>query len=319
MQKGFSTTLLLVGLVIVGLVAGVFYMGRQSAPKTIPSPAPSETSEMKPAISKIDPKYVVFMRKGDIYFKDFTQDQELRVSKTSKVSSPRLSPSSRYVAYFQLVHGGGGFPTGNVYLLDTQGTSETLLGITNEFASRLTWTEDGDYLGLMLFPDGQKSSTVLYDASQQKKILEKEINSYRTDNPNYPNIPVLTTDKSYNVNLECSKLEAKYQSFCKEYESMLNSEVKPQTYYKSEFYNRSQYTKPGYRLITSKQLSNGLVVLEYYTGEPQNPESKWGIGGGSFIPGYDQGVTETYTVLLNEATGQVIKELPLAVDTDFLF
>lgn len=91
------------------------------------------------------------------------------------------------------------------------------------------------------------------------------------------------------------------------------------TSYKIEDFRKSKYTKPNYNLTKSQKLDNGLVVLEYYTGEPQNPESQWGIGGGSFVPGYDKGVTETYTILLNEQSDKVILELPRAVDSDFVF
>ena len=322
-QKG--NFLLILGIVVLVLIIGAvaYFLGTknnqsyQSSTTKLESQQPSPTAKAEQKMVEATPKLAAFMRKGEIWLKDFASNKELKVSKTSIVESPHLSLDGRYVAYFSIIHATGGFPRGNFYLTNAQGSNESLLGLTNEFASRITWSKDANYLGYILFPDGQASKAVLYDAGLNKKITETEVNSLRKDSSN---IPVLTIDKSYNVDLNCNKLDTKYLSFCKEYEQVLNNDVKPYSGgYKTEQYSKSQYTKANYKLTRSEHLDNGLVVLEYYIGEPQNPESKWGEGGGSFVPGYDEGVTETYTVLIDGSTGKVITEIPLAIDTNFTF
>lgn len=322
-QKG--NFLLILGIVVLVLIVGViaYFLGAKNNQTNQYSTSKKENQQLSPT-NKTEqktitatPKLAAFMKKGDIWLKDFASNKELKVSKTSIVESPHLSSDGKYVAYFSIIHATGGFPRGNLYLTDAQGSNESSLGLTNGFASRLTWSKDANYLGYILFPDGQASKAVLYDAGLNKKITETEVNSLRKDSSN---IPVLTIDKSYNVDLNCNKLDTKYLSFCKEYEQVLNSDAKPYSGgYKTEQYSKSQYTKANYKLTRSEHLDNGLVVLEYYTGEPQNPESKWGEGGGSFVPGYDEGVTETYTVLMDESTGKIITEIPLAIDTNFIF
>lgn len=322
-QKG--KPLLILGIVVFILIVGTvaYFLGTknnqgyQSSTTKLENQQPIPTTKIEQKTVDTTPKLATFMRKGEIWLKDFASSKELKVSKTSIVESPRLSSDEKYVAYFSIIHATGGFPRGNLYLSDTQGLNESLLGLTNDFASRLTWSKDGNYLGYILFPDGKASKAILYDAALNKSIAEVEVSSLRNDSSS---IPVLTTDKSYNVNLNCNQLNTNYLSFCKEYEQVLNSDAKPYSGgYKTEPYSKSQYTKTNYKLTRSEHLDNGLVVLEYYTGEPQNPESKWGEGGGSFVPGYDEGVTETYTVLINETTGKVVTEIPLAINTSFAF
>ena len=114
-------------------------------------------------------------------------------------------------------------------------------------------------------------------------------------------------------------MQAAYRAFCNEYNTVLHNDL---TYEKTD-YNRiihqeATYAKPNYILTKSQKLPNGLVQLEYYTGEPQNPESQWSSGG-SFVPGFDPGVTQTYTLLIDEKSGNIIYEIPQAIDTDVLF
>jgi len=312
-------------LLIVAIGTGVYVLRTRNAsikqnsatnanlPATMPTSVPTISQQQ----TGTNPKVVAFMRKGDIFLKDFTTNQERKVSKASPVDTPQLSYDGKYISYFYLIHGGDGFPTSNIYIADTQGTYEANVG-TGNLASRLTWAKDGDYVGFAShFTDGKPTTATLYDPALKKTILEQEVNAMRKD---ASGIPALTTDKSYNVTLPCATLEQKYMSFCKEYEAVLNKDVTYEdTSYKRDQYSKSSYTKPNYNLTKARKLPNGLVLLEYYTGEPQNPESKWGIGGGSFIPGYDLGVTDTYTVLLNETTGQVIQEIPMAIEADFIF
>lgn len=324
-HKWFVPVIIGVAILLSVIAGGAYYLGTQknqtsyqsNSQQASPSPFLKQTPTTTITNTSYTPKLASFMRQGEIFVKDFATNKETKVSKTPKVGSPYFSSDGKYLAYFSIVHAGDGFPRTNLYLSDVQTGTETLLGLTNEFASRITWSKTGNYVGYILFPDGQASKAVLYDAGLRKKVTEVEVSSLRTDGSN---IPVLTTDKSYNVSLNCNQLQASYIDFCNEFESVLNRDAKPYSgSYKAEQFSKSQYTKANYQLTRSERLDNGLIVLEYYTGEPQNPESKWGIGGGVFVPGYDEGVTQTYTVLIDEISGKVITEIPLAVNTKFIF
>lgn len=307
-------------IVVVGVVPYILGSRNNKIPNAqqsqqINQPSPTSINN-QPSITSVNtnPKLVTFMRKGDIFIKNFTTNKELKVSKTSPVDTPHLSYDGKYVSYFHLIHGGNGFPTSDIYVTDTQSGYEANIGVGNP-ASRITWAKDGNYVGLIsYFTDGKPTMAILYDPVLKKNILEQKVSKDAYGGS------ALTTDKSYNVSLPCATLEQKYVTFCKEYESVLNKDlVRSDTAYKFEDYSKSNYAKPNYKLTKSQKLPNGLVVLEFYTGEPQNPESKWGIGGGVFIPGYDEGVTQTYSLLIDEATGKTIQELPLAVDTNWVF
>lgn len=324
-QKG--NFILLVAIVVLVLVvgAGAYLLGvkdnqpnKVTTPGQTNQPSPISMLESSPTttITSTTLKLVAFMRQGDIFIKDFSTNQERKVSKTPKVEGPILSPSGKDLYYFQIVHAGGGFPRYSLFVSDTKGQNEkTFVKGANHYASKLKWSSGGDYLGMVLFgndiPGGVNYSeeAYIYDVSTQKETLISKIK--RTD---------LSNDQ-YVLEGSCNQLQPQYISFCNEYSSYLNK-ARSDEYkegYKSDEYKNSKYTKPNYILSKSQKLGNGLVVLEYYTGEPQNPESKWGIGGGVFVPGYDEGVTQTYTVLLDESTSKAIIELPLAIDTDFLF
>jgi hypothetical protein len=312
----------IIGLFIFGI--GGYFIGTRNTATNKPSPSsvPQQSSSSIPTVtaSPISPKMVVFMRKGEIWIKDFITNQDKKISKTAKVDSPKFSPTGQHLYYFQIVHAGGGFPRYNLFVNDARGTYEkTFTNGANHYASKLKWSNDGKYLGMVLFgndiPGGANYSeeAYIYDTIAKNEVLMGKLSrGYKT----YDNEP----QDQYIVEGNCSKIESAYKSFCEEYVAYLKtprSNDKPG--YKSEEYSKSKYTKPNYQLTKSEKLVNGLVVLEYYTGEPQNPESNWGIGGGVFVPGYDEGVTQTYTVLLDETTDKVITELPLAINTDFIF
>lgn len=323
-QMGY-VPIIIGGIILIIIVGVVAYMlgTRSNKPQSVQQnqqviqPSPTSTSLPINTTTSTVPKLVAFMRKGDIFIKNFSTGKEVKVSKTSPVDTPQLSYDGKYISYFYLIHGGDGFPTSNIYVADTQGGYEADVGVGN-LASRLTWAKDGNYVGFVShFTDGKPTTAILYDPTLRKSILEQEVNTMRKDT--YGN-SVLTTDKSYNISLPCTTVEQKYISFCKQYESVLNKDLTYEdTTYNREEYSKSQYAKPNYNLTRSRKLPNGLVILEYYTGEPQNPESKWGIGGGSFIPGYDEGVTQTYSLLIGEPIGKVIQEIPLSIDTDWVF
>lgn len=311
-------------IALVALLLWFFIANKQNASmrqnKTFnsgrsPTVFPTPTDSYKYSNGKQNPKLAVFMREGVIYAKNFNNNQETKVSRTTRVHSPNLSPNGKYIIYFSIIHATGGFPRGDVFIADIGGSFEKRLGSTNEFASKASWSNNGNYLGLVLFPDKNPSSSgfyaeaLLYDATTQKDIARSRINLGQD----------LSNDQ-YDVNFDCAKLETKYVAFCNEFVAIAKAKQSlPEFGYKADQYRNSGYTKAGYKLSKSYKISDDLVILEYYTGEPKNPESQWGIGGGVFVPGYDDGVTQTYTVLLNEKTNKVITEILKAVDTKFIF
>ena len=312
--------LLIIGIVVLVFVigAGAYYLGTQKNQSVVNKTEQNSGTSTKvvspsPITNTNTPKITAFMRDGDIWVKDISTNKESRISKTAAVQSPKLSPMGNYVTYHPIVHAGGGFPRGNLYLTDKSGTLETILGEAGALGSetsRITWSDDDNLIGFVLFQNTGEAK--IYDVVEKKVVLEKTINSL-PDN-------VRTIDKSYNANLGCDTLVAKYQAFCAKFQAVLNKDLaRSDNAYKIEDFRKSKYTKSNYNLTKSQKLDNGLVILEYYTGEPQNPESQWGIGGGSFFPGYDKGVTETYTILLDEQSDKAILELPRAVDSDFVF
>lgn len=321
-QKGILPIILGVLVFLVVIVGGTYYLGTKNATKldtaisnSIQS-SPTESMSPSPIISNISPKFASFMKDGEIWVKDFTTNQEKKVSKTAKAEGPVFSPSGRHLYYFQIVHAGGGLPRYSLFVSDKEGLDEkTFTKGANQYASKLKWSNDGKYLGMILFgndiPGGANYSeeAYIYDADTKKETL---ISAVKGDD--------LSTDQ-YILKGSCNQLPTQYVTFCNEYASYLKI-PRGNDYkggYKGDKYSKSKYTKPNYRLTRSEKLENGLVVLEYYTGEPQNPESKWGVGGGTFLPGYDKGVTETYTILLDEQSDKVLIEIPRAVHSDFIF
>jgi hypothetical protein len=321
------STFILATVLVVSLTW--FYIGSKTTKNnenTVPkitynqdnSPTPTQKEVIK---DKNMPSFAVFMREGAVYLKNFGTNQETKISKTTKVSSPNLSPNGKYVIYFSIIHAGGGFPRGDVFIADSEGKFEKNLGSTNEFVSRATWSKDGNYLGIILYSDESPDNSgryttfpaeiLLFDASLQKEVVRTNIKSDQ---------PLPPENNQYNLNLNCDSLEIKYMSFCYEYTAIVGvKQSTPEWNYKADQYRNSSFTKTGYKLTKSYKINNDLVVLEYYTGEPRNPESQWGIAGGVFVPGYDEGVTQTYTVLLTEMTNKAVVEIPNAVDTKFLF
>jgi len=312
-KKIFILVAIILALLIFGI--GSYLFGTRN-PNNNTSSSKTITVVTLPVSVSISPKLVAFMRNGEIWVKNLVTNHEKKISKTAKVANPKFSPTGQYLYYFQIVHAGGGFPRYSLFINDAQGTSEkTFTKGANDSASKLKWSNDGKYLGMVLFgndiPGGANYSeeALIYDTSTQKETLLGKIK--RND---------LSSDQ-YVVEGTCNQLPSQYTQFCTEYVAYLKvaRSTDYKNSYKSEEYSKSKYTKPNYILSRSEKLDNGLVVLEYYTGEPQNPESKWGIGGGVFVPGYDEGVTQTYSILLDETANKVITELPLASDSDFIF
>lgn len=283
--------------------------------------SPTSTTEATISSTTINinkvPQMAAFMRNGEIWIKDFTTSQEKKISKTAKVESPIFSPSGKHLYYFKIVHAGGGFPRYSLFVSDAQGKNEkTFTEGANHYASKLMWSSDGQYLGMILFgndiPGGANyfEEAFIYNTQTQKEVSIGKLTKGTSEGDEYL------------VNTSCDRLQSQYVTFCKEYTAYIAVPRKNEYKggYKSEEFKNSKYTKPNYRLTKSEKLDNGLVVLEYYTGEPQNPEATGGwVAGPAFVPGYDQGVTETYTILLDESTGKVITEISLAIDTNFIF
>jgi len=322
-QKG--SFIIILGIILIILVIGIggYYFGTRNKQtvqdKTLNNVQPSPTSRISttpPATMSKTPYLAAFMRKGEIWIKNFLSNQEYKVSETAKVEEPVFSPNAKYLYYFEIVHAGGGFPRYGLFVSDVNGYSEkTFKMVANQHASKLKWSSDGNYLGMVLFandiPGGSQyfEEAFIYDTGSQKETSLGKLTKGTSEGD------------AYLVNASCDKLELQYTEFCKEYVSYI-AVPRNDVYkggYKNEEYSKSKYTKSNYKLTKSERLENGLVVLEYYTGEPQNPESKWGIGGGVFIPGYDVGVTETYTILIDEQAGKILQELPMAIDSDFVF
>ena len=144
--------------------------------------------------------------------KKFGNNKETKVSRTAKVGSPNLSPNGKYVAYFSIVHSPGGFPRGDIFVSDVGGNLEKKLGSANELVNKITWSKDGNYLGLILFADENPSSSsfyaeaLLYDASTQKDITRSRIKLGQD-----------FANDQYDVSIDCTKLEAKYTTFCNEF------------------------------------------------------------------------------------------------------
>lgn len=291
-----------------------FNQNKMSNFRYIPTAIPTQIKFINTQVEN-NPKLAVFMREGLIYVKNFNSNQEKKISQTTRVGSPNLSPNGKYIVYFSINHNTGGFPRSDVFISDISGSFEKKLGNTNEFASKISWSKDGNYLGLILFSDKNPfdsdfyAEALLYDLSSQKDIIRSRIDLGQD-----------LSNNQYNVNFDCDKLDAKYISFCNEFVLIAKTkQLTSELNYKADQYKNSIYTKTGYKLNKSYKITDDLVVLEYYTGKPRNPESQWVIGGGVFIPGYDEGVEKTYTILLNEKTNEVITEILNAVDTKFLF
>ena len=193
----------LVILIIIVISGGAYVLNNNSVKKVLPSPTPmatinstatpsptaviNEGSAPSPTPTTIainSPKYMAFMKNGQIWFNDFlTNNQTVKVSKSNAVNSPKLSRDGKYVIYYSIVHATGGFPLTNIFLADTKGTSEINLGTSNDYASRLTWSKKEDYVGFILFSDNKQGTAVLYDALLQKTIFKYPIIIVKTDMP----------------------------------------------------------------------------------------------------------------------------------------
>lgn len=310
-----STKIVVIVAVVLSLLIGVGdYISSTPSTRNVVSPTNVPTVTTAPASVNAKPRMVAFMRKGEIWVKDFTTGEERKVSKTPKVSGPMLSPNGQNVYYFEIIYAGGGFPRTKMFVNNIQGSSEKIFTKgANHHSSKLKWSSDGTYLGFVLFGNDFSQEAYIYDTTTQTEILIGRLSQGPLTNDDH-------LQDQYLVDGNCNNVEATYKSFCEEYVSYLRTpRTNDDTSYNRKKFSESIYTKPNYKLSRSRKLDTGLVVLEYFTGEPQNPESKWGIGGGLFVPGYDEGVTQTYTIVLDEKIDTVIAEIPLAVETDIIF
>ncbi|HXK52831.1 hypothetical protein H6802_00470 [Candidatus Nomurabacteria bacterium] len=258
------------------------------------------------------PRSAAFMREGDIYFLDIENSGDpVKISKTPKVSSPKLSPDGKYVYYFEIDHSTGGMPVYQIFVSDVLGEQEkTFSMLANQSGSKPLWSEDSTMLGVLLYdmagelPQLQKAN--IYDTKTQELIYL-----------GYATLPPGIQDE-YAIAGSCSQVGQKYIDFCKKYTAYVKV-PRVGDFLDQTLYRVSKYTEEGYKLSRATRIGDNKIVLEYYTGDPKNPEAFWGEGGGSYVVGYDAGVTETYTLLVDEGSGQVLYRLPQASEVDFLF
>lgn len=247
-----------------------------------------------------NPKIAAFMRNGEVWVKDFVQNKQFKVSQTSKVHYPILSPKGNKVVYNEILHstGGQGIKT---YYTNINTLKEHL--VTDQTALNKLWSQNERFLGYKVYNlNNQTYEVYIYDTNtNSNKLVTTSLNK------EFKNNNCLNILNGIN-----------YITFCQKYINYATNNNKSNVDdFKS--YENSNYTKQNYKLKNGKILNNGLVQLEYYTGEPKNPEANWGIAGGSFFVGYDKGVTETYTILLNPQNNVVIDNIPNAVETYYIF
>src|SRR5687767_1533239 len=128
-QKGSFPIILGVLVFLIVIIGGVYYLGTQRNNPTnknvnTNTTTLSPTGSSSATVSSTTPKFAAFMREGEIWVRDLTTNQEKKVSKTHPVDSPKISYDGKYIGYFGLIHGGGGFPTSEFYVADTEGEYE---------------------------------------------------------------------------------------------------------------------------------------------------------------------------------------------------
>lgn len=278
---------------------------------------PSISLSPTPIVMSKKPHIAVFMRNGQIWKKNFMDASEKLISKSSPVGYPMLSPDGMYILYQDIIHFAGGFARYSLYVSDTNGTFEKVLPLAYAPGiSKLLWSKDSRYFGVVLFSE---TFPLTQEAFLFDTALKKEISLGKATKKSQE-----ISDDIFTLTSSCEKQVAHYREFCEEYNVFVGNSLKKispddttNEYEKKQDYQASTFTKQNYKLTTYKMLDNDLVHLEYYSGEPQNPEAAWGIGGGSFVPGYDKGVTQTYTLLIDKTTGTVLQEIPQAINTVF--
>lgn len=313
-------------IIVLGVVLHIAKI-KSVKPQYSSSLAVENFSKVEPKKLPRKPAMATYMHLGNIYVKDLKKNTVKRISKTPKVGSPKFSPDGKHIIYVNLAHFTGGFPRYTLFISDVNGSEEKSfdeMGF-NYVTSRLFWSDTSQYLGLLVYSnlspaeDDYHTEVRIYDtATKQEYILGKsypetlEVNEY------------VVSD--FSCNQFDSKTMRELHSFCTSYLELISHEGKNEgpdmEYEKYLLWNdeiNKKYGKPGYEKPYSDFLPNGLAVVLFYAGTPQNPEAKWEMGGGSFIPGFDKGVTETYTLLIDKEAQEVITELPQAADADFFF
>ena len=267
--------------------------------------------------TNLTPSIAVFMRNGEIWIKNYDIDKESKISKATKVTLPHISPNGKYITYSEITHDTGGFPTNKIFINNIDGKSEYRFSLNgNNYGSKLMWSGDDSLLGLILFPEqdfktqDNYGQAYMYDPAEESEIFIGDLKMSDS-----------TSTDSYMLknNSSCNSLKDQYKLFCNKYINYLKKsrDYDNSIVYKRDKFSGEDYVRTEYKLLRSEKLMNGLVVLEYYTGKPQNPESNWDQG--SFVPGYDTGTTETYTLLIDEASNTIIDSVERAVGIDYYF
>lgn len=272
-------------------------------PSSTPTPTLTPTPTIfVPQYAGQKPIMAAFMRRGQIWVKDYVTSEERKVSQTEPVEGPNLSPSGNFVYYYDIVYASGGYPRYRTYIADIHGNAEyKLSGATNFHGSKFKWSEDGHYLGVVYLDDNPRTKTskvYLYDTSKQQEIL------VGTSIPG---------DDIYDVDDTCTSLSDESKEFCIEYVSFLK---KPRTsMYLNNAYEKYKNLSNEYTLGSTIREDNGTIRLDFYKGKALHPYG----GIGMYIPGYDEGVTDTYSILIDAHTDEVIDRIQNAVETDYIF
>lgn len=274
-----------------------------------PTPTVYVTPTLTPTPTVFVPQYAgqkpvmaAFMRRGQIWVKDYVTGEERRVSQTEPVEGPNLSPSGNFVYYYDIVYAVGGYPRYRTYIADVNGNTEyKLSGATNFHGSKFKWSDDGHYLGVVYLDDNPRTKTsgvYLYDTLKQKEILIGK------------SIP---DDDMYDVDDTCTILSDDARNFCIDYISYL---IKPRvSLHIDDAYEKYKNLSNGYTLESGLREANGTIMLDFYKGKALHPFGAIGM----YVPGYDEGVTDTYSILIDAHTDEVIDRIQNAVQTDYIF
>lgn len=277
----------------------------------------NSVTEKEASTSQIEFKniQIVFMRLGEIWVKDVNQNIERKISKEKAVSDPFFSPNGKFVGYYSINRAGDGFPTSDLYISANDGEKHFIFPHpANYYGSKLLWSEDEKYVGVILFPNASKgmASINIYSLSEEKLFYIGETSEGPRDKYNISETSCDTQQLSSALADFCHK----YLAYIREprgnassieqmkQEDILRASVKEK--YQMKDYNNDPYIKV---------LDNGLISAMFYKGKPSIKIADME----AYIPGYDPGVTQTYTLLLSSDINTVLVRIENAVDADFFF
>ncbi len=277
-------------------------------PSSTPTPTLTPTPTVfVPQYAGQKPVMAAFMRRGQIWVKDYVTGEERKVSQNEKVNMPSLSPDGNSVYYFEIIEAGGdGAPSYHMYIADTKGTYEHMFkDFSNYYASKPKWSSDGKYMGVVLINANSFNDHEIwiYDTINRKQILIGKL------------IGTIWDGDSYKTKSTCPESDEEITHFCNEYLAYIAKDRKynPETSIYEKYKNIPHDN--GYIQSGINREDNGTVQIDYYTGTPirQAPVM------GGYYPGYDEGITDTYSILIDAHTNEVIDRIQNAVETDYIF